>query len=44
LTLEDKPGVLSEVLDLIAASKVNILTIIQNIPVNGMANATIQLR
>lgn len=43
LTLEDKPGVLSEVLDVIAASNVNILTIIQNIPVNGTANATISV-
>lgn len=44
LSLEDKPGVLSTVLDIIAASKMNILTIIQNIPVDFTAHATIAVR
>ena len=44
LSLEDKTGVLSTVLDIIATSKMNILTIIQNIPVDGIAHATIAMQ
>ena len=44
LSLEDKTGVLSTVLDIIATSKMNILTIIQNIPVDGTAHATIAMQ
>jgi len=44
LALEDKPGVLSNVLDLIAESKINILTIIQNIPIDKEANATLSVQ
>lgn len=41
LSLEDKSGVLSKVLDIIADSEMNILTIIQNIPVDGIAHTSI---
>ncbi len=44
LSLEDKPGVLSKVLDLIASFDMNILTIIQNIPIDGVAYATISIQ
>jgi len=44
LALEDKPGVLSNVLDLIAESEINILTIIQNVPIDGFANATLSVQ
>ena len=40
LSLEDKSGVLSKLLDIIADSKMNILTIIQNIPVDGIAHTS----
>ncbi|MEA4814874.1 MAG: ACT domain-containing protein [Oscillospiraceae bacterium] len=39
--LKDKPGVLSTVLSLFAASGANILTINQSIPTNGCAAVTI---
>jgi len=41
LQLEDISGLLSNVLNLIADAGANILTINQNIPLNGMANVTI---
>lgn len=41
LVLEHKPGVLSSILDEIAQSHGNVLTINQNIPVQGLANVTI---
>ncbi|MDI3540727.1 hypothetical protein H0A61_02142 [Koleobacter methoxysyntrophicus] len=44
LVLEDRPGVLSSILDNIARAKGNILTINQNIPINGIANVTISIR
>ena len=40
----DKPGVLSSVLDIIADSEMNILTIIQNIPIDGMSMATLSVQ
>ncbi len=40
-TLEDISGVLSDILSLLAKYKTNVLTINQNIPVNGIANLTI---
>ena len=43
LILDDLPGVLSNVLNIIARSRANILTINQNIPIHGMANATISI-
>jgi chorismate mutase len=44
LSMFDKPGVLSSVLDIIADSGMNILTIIQNIPVDGMSMATLSVQ
>ncbi len=44
LLLKDEPGVLSKVLDLIASTGVNVLTIIQNIPIDGLARATLSLQ
>lgn len=41
--LEDRSGVLSTILNTIAAEQGNILTINQNIPLNGLANASISL-
>ncbi len=41
--LSDKPGLLSNVLDIIAGEDVNILTINQTIPINGIANVTISV-
>lgn len=44
LKLEDVSGLLSEILNVLARAKCNILTINQNIPVNGLADITISLR
>ena len=41
LVVKDITGVLSEILGILALEKVNILTINQNIPINGTANITI---
>lgn len=41
LLLEHTPGILSEILNEIAKAKGSILTINQNIPLHGIANATI---
>ncbi len=43
LGLENRAGVLSDVLNLIASDGGNILTINQNIPINNIANVTITL-
>lgn len=43
LQMEDEPGVLSSVLGLIAEYRVNILTIHQTIPINGVASLTISV-
>lgn len=43
MNLEDIPGLLSSVLDIIAKSGANILTINQNIPINSIANVTITI-
>lgn len=42
--LLDLPGVLSEILNLLAVAGANILTINQNIPINGVANITISVQ
>ena len=42
--LEDYPGILSDILTVIAKAKANILTINQNIPMNGVANITISIQ
>lgn len=44
LSMDDHSGVLSAILDIIAESNLNILTIIQNIPVDNIAAATIALQ
>lgn len=41
LVVEDSAGLLSQILSTIADAKANILTINQNIPVNGLADVTI---
>ena len=41
LKLQDKPGILSQVLEIIAANNMNILTIIQNIAIDGLATVTL---
>ncbi len=43
LVLQDVSGVLSNILKVMAKSGANILTINQNIPVNGVANITITI-
>ena len=43
LVLEDVPGVLSSILNIIAEARANILTMNQNIPVHGLANVTISI-
>jgi len=43
LTLDHMPGVLSNVLNVIANMGANILTINQNIPIHGMANVTMSV-
>ncbi len=42
--LTDRTGVLSEILAVLARAQVNILTINQNLPVDGMADLTISLK
>lgn len=44
LEMEDRQGLLSEVLKEIAANNVNILTIHQSIPVNGIASLSLSLQ
>lgn len=43
LLLEHRPGVLSTVLNIIASVKGSILTINQNLPLQGLANATLSV-
>lgn len=43
LKLDDEPGLLSRVLNIIADYKANILTIHQTIPINGVANITLSM-
>ncbi len=42
--LEDISGILSHILNVIASYQANVLTINQNIPINGTANITISIR
>lgn len=44
LSLNDHPGVLSMVLDLVAKYETNILTVIQNIPIDNIAHATLSIQ
>lgn len=41
--VEDFSGILASIIDKIAAAKANILTINQNIPINGLADVTISI-
>ena len=41
--MDDEPGILSDVLKIIAEYRANILTIHQSIPINGMASTTISV-
>ena len=43
MNLEDTPGLLSRVLNVLAEGRVNILTINQTIPINHIANVTVTL-
>ena len=43
-TLEDVAGILSEILRVLASFGANVLTINQNIPLNGIANITVSFR
>lgn len=42
--MDDEPGVLSDVLKIIADHGANILTIHQSIPINGMASLSISIQ
>ena len=42
--MEDEPGILSDVLKLIADFGANVLTIHQSIPINNMASLSISLQ
>ena len=44
LQINDVPGLLSQVLQIIAQSNVNILTIHQSIPINGVASLSIRVQ
>ncbi len=44
LCMDDHPGVLAKILNAISGSNMNILTIIQNIPVDGIAEATLSIQ
>ncbi len=44
LQINDVPGLLSQVLQIIAQSNVNILTIHQSIPINGIASLSISVQ
>ena len=43
IQLDDEPGLLSNVLQAIADFKINILTIHQSIPINGIASLTMSV-
>ena len=43
MMLEDKSGALSEILNLLSSCECNIITINQNIPINGVASVVISL-
>lgn len=44
LQMDDEPGLLSEVLKVVADFKANILTIHQSIPINGLASLSISVQ
>ncbi|MCM1570002.1 MAG: ACT domain-containing protein [Roseburia sp.] len=42
--MDDEPGILSDVLNIIAAYQANILTIHQSIPINGIASLSLSIQ
>jgi len=44
LSLKDRVGILSDVLDVIAKEKISILTVVQNMAVDGVAKSTILIK
>ena len=44
LQMDDEPGILSDVLKIIAEYRANILTIHQSIPINGIASLTLSIQ
>lgn len=44
IQMEDKPGILSDVLKIVARCGANILTIHQSIPIGGMASLTLSIQ
>lgn len=44
LTVTDRTGMLSDILDVIANEEVNILTVVQNMPIDGEAKTTIVIK
>ena len=42
--MDDEPGLLSDVLKIIAAYRANILTIHQSIPINGVASLSLSIQ
>ena len=42
--MDDEPGILSDVLKIIAEYRANILTIHQSIPINGLASLTLSIQ
>ena len=42
--MDDEPGILSDVLKIIAEYRANILTILQSIPINGIASLTLSIQ
>ncbi|MCR5720384.1 MAG: ACT domain-containing protein [Lachnospiraceae bacterium] len=42
--MDDEPGILSDVLKLVASFKANILTIHQSIPINGIASLSLSIQ
>lgn len=44
LTITDRPGMLADVLEVIAKLKFNILTVVQNMPIDGDAKSTILIK
>ncbi len=43
ITVENFQGILSSILNIVASSRANILTINQNIPINGLADISVSL-
>ena len=44
IQMDDEPGLLSDVLHIVADYRANILTIHQSIPINGMASLTLSIQ